>query len=163
MSVTFYANIDETVLPKKKVRMVDIYPGLDNMDFHGDGFLCDEEGYYYEIQNDIDYRISVDFTNENFKSLLEVIDRNLYILSKEDGHCFALNEEQVPSFKRKLIKALNSSKTNHATSKPYLHQKEGQMTTYFGGYSKEQAVMHLEKMLEVCDTAMKANTYVYWA
>jgi hypothetical protein len=160
MSVTLFANLPEHAIPTKKVRMVDLYPNLDNSDFDIDQDIYkyekDEQGFYVDTIVDPDFHNEVNFCNDNFEGLLSLIDRNLSISSKVDGNCGDIEAADVPSFLHKVIKARNSN-MNRAVQ-PDVHDHN----FYHMGLSSDRIARSLTHIMQVCQTAIKHNVGITW-
>jgi hypothetical protein len=157
MSITFSADIDFTTLPRKQVRLVDQYDGLDNADFASDGYTQDAEGYYVTTEIDVDYTYERNFANANFYSIMGAIDHNLMVSARADGGCGSLDAAHVSPFLAKVIKARNSAKLGQHERETV---QEGNMIHC--GINREYIETALTHIMEVCQTAIKANVGVYW-
>lgn len=158
MSITFTADLDFNTLPTKQVRMVDQYPGLDNQDFAGDGYETDAEGFYIETVIATDYVFEQNFANANFYSVLNAIDHNLYVVTRDNGGIWVIKAGDVPALLAKAIKARNSAKLGN-------HEREtvrnGNMIDC--GIDREYLERSLSIIMEICQTAIKAGRDVSWA
>lgn len=149
MTVTFHAHLNHTKLPRKLVRCVDLYPGLDNKDFAGNYLATmDQEGYYCENVIDVNFTIDAVFSNDKFDAILRCIDPNMAAVSRYEGNAYQIGYRDIPEFKRKVIKAINSSKTQSSVQNLR--------------YSYADIIRGLNAILSVCTIAMEYKTFVYW-
>lgn len=158
MSITIYADVDQSKLPKRKELCIDLYPGMDNDDFKNDIF-CEKDlnGNYFEMVLDIDYMIECTFANENFYAVLKCVDADLAELTRRNGGSHLIGWEFIPDFKRKVIRALNSSKTiDHAR----LSCQRGNVIDC--GYSIDQIINRLNCIMDVCEVAYKEKVSISW-
>ena len=154
MSMTFHSNIDYTNISKIKIYMKDLYPDLDDWAFESDGTLKEEEtGLYYEWSYpEFDFVHEMNLANSNMLDMLGVIDSNYHNQCLENDYWIVFSVEDLPNLKRKIIKAINSSKSNNHVREP---SNQGNM--YYSGMSKEYISKRLAIMLEIVDNAQKRN------
>lgn len=157
--MTFQASVDYSTVAKKKVFIKDLYPSLNDDDFADDPYVFrdDKTGLLYELRDDIDFEHSIDQTYDRFYAVMDIIDRNLTVLTKQEA-CYHILNKDIPSFKRKLIKALNSSKLSKHT---YSTTRVGNCTN--GGLSLSDIIMRLESMLIITTNAQERGLDVFWA
>lgn len=161
MSVTFQAKIDLKSFPIKKVFVEDHY-GLDSVTdasyFVNDPYVfLDEETkrFYVEIE-EIGFTNEVNFSNSNFSHLLDIIDHNICVVSRHNDGCGQIKNEDIPSFKRKLIKAINTNNSNKCVDTVV----DGNFIHI--GVDEEYISRSLKSILEVVDNAQKLNLDLCW-
>lgn len=161
MSVTFQANIDYSKVEKVKVYMTDKYPSLSEEEFSYDTFLEKdaETGRYFQMEDKIDFNHEINLSNSNFCLILNIVDRNLAILSEKDGNVGSISYEDLTDFQRKIMMALNiSDKKMSGYERP--SYSEGNFHHF--GLNAEGIKERLESMLEVIKNARERNIGVFW-
>lgn len=152
--MTFSANIDYSNIERVKVYAIDLYPDFLNSDFEYDNFLQEEgTGLYYEMAYpEFDFKHEMNLSNDNMLAMLRVIDANYPIQCRANDYWISFAIEDLPNLKRKLIKAINSAKSNNHVREPH---QEGIM--YYGGINEEYIASKLAIMLEIVDNAQQRN------
>lgn len=162
MSITFQAAINLSDFPKKKVFVEDKYEGLDSFEdaayFENDPYLQKDpdSGRFYEMEADIDFDYEINMSNSNFYSVIKNVDNNLYVKIYNSDGCGSLSFEDLPSFKSKIIKSINTSKSNGVRESI----QDGNF--YHVGIDKEEINSRLKKMLIIVENAQKLKIGVFW-
>lgn len=163
MTVNFQAQIDYSSFPKVKVFVEDLYPGADSFEdavyFENDpSFLKDEEtGRLYQFVEKIDFDYTMNMSNDCFYSVIRRIDQNIYVQTHSDGGYGQIKYEDIPSFKRKVIKALNSS------TEVGVCESSVEGNFFHCGVSNERIVNHLRAMLIIISNAQERKLNIFWA
>lgn len=161
MSMTFQANVDFSTVEKVKVYMKDLYPDSEDYYFEDDPYVSKEEGTGLLYQMDyapLDFVHEITLSNQNMFSMLEVIDKSLAIATEHNDYCYRIESKDLPAFKQKIIRALNSEKSKKHAVPDF---REGNM--YHCGISESYIMSKLKTMLEITDNAQKRGLEVYWA
>ncbi len=162
MSITFQAEVDFKEITARKVFLEDLYEGFDletggeYMSSYPDVFK-DENGRLYEMRQIVDFEYEINLSNDNFYSVLQKIDHNLYVKTKSDGGFGSVSFEDLPSFRRKLIKACNIT-SSVGTRDSYV---DGNF--HYNGASSEYIIEKIKHMLTIIDNAQKRNIGIFWA
>lgn len=161
MSITFQASVDYSTMPKVKVFLVDLYPGLDEECFASDvgyGVYFDEESkrHYQMDYAEPGFVYEVNMSNANFDHVLKIIDHNLWVLHREEP-CHSIKHADLPAFRRKIIKVINKDLSFHEV-------ESFQHGNFFsGGIDSEYITKRMIQMLEIIDNAQKRELDVFWA
>lgn len=162
MSITFQAAIDYKTVEQKKMYFEEIYQGYNHetdfeyMSQYPD-VLIDENGRLYEMRDVIPFEHEVNMSNDNFYSVLQNIDHNLYVSTKAEGGYGSVSFEDLPAFRRKLIKAVNSS-SESGTTESFVSGN-----FYHCGIDKSGIVSRIQSMLTIIHNAQERKLGVFWA
>lgn len=162
MSITFQAEVDFSAIPESKVFLEDLYEGF-NLEADGEymssypDVFKDENGRLYENRKIVDFQYEVNLSNDNFYSVLMKIDHNIYVSTKSNDGCGTINCADLPEFRRKLIKACNSS------SSAGVRESFVSGNFHYSGISSDSISQRIQQMLIIVDNAQKRGLNVFWS
>lgn len=163
MSITFFADLGKEHFTTRKVFAEEKYEGLDSFKdaylFENDPFYFrdEETSRFYSMEQECSFKYEVNMANDTFNAILQNLDRNMYIQHKANDCCGSLEIESMPSFRRKLIFALNGPMEKGT----FEEHREGNF--FHCGINSDRLKRNIQEMLDIIETAQQKGCPVYWS